>query len=79
MRGSDPISCDAVILAAVLDVFAMWGGIEITVPEGWQVDLRLVPLLGGFEDRTRPVGTGAGGSLLVIRGTVVMAGGEVHN
>jgi hypothetical protein len=63
---------------ATIEVFALWGGIEITVPEGWHVDLQVLPLLGGFEDRTR-ASEGAGGPRLTIRGTVLMAGGEVHH
>lgn len=62
---------------AILDIFAMWGGIEIKVPEGWQVDVRVFPLMGGVEDRSRPGGQG-GGPRLTVRGVVVMAGGEVH-
>lgn len=63
---------------ATIEVFAMWGGIELTVPEGWRVDLRVVPLLGGFEDRTRVAET-MEAPVLTVRGFVIMAGGEVHH
>ena len=63
---------------ATLDVFAMWGGIELTVPEGWRVDLTVVPLLGGFEDRTRAADT-MEAQVLTVRGFVIMAGGEVQH
>ena len=62
---------------AVLDIFALWGGIEVKVPEGWQIDLRVFPLMGGVEDRTRP-GDGTDAPRLTIRGVFLMAGGEVH-
>jgi hypothetical protein len=63
---------------ATIEVFALWGGIEITVPDGWAIDLKVLPLLGGFDDRTRPADAVAG-PRLTIRGTVLMAGGEVHH
>ncbi len=63
---------------AVIDVFAMWGGIEIKVPEDWTVISRVTPLLGGFEDKTRPP-QGAGTHRLIVRGFILMAGVEVKN
>ena len=39
---------------AVVDTFAFWGGIEVKVPETWQVRGEVIPLMGGFEDKTRP-------------------------
>jgi predicted membrane protein len=63
---------------AVLDVFAMWGGIEIRVPEAWSVSGRVVPILGGFEDKTRP-SEGATAHRLVVRGFAIMGGIEIKN
>ena len=63
---------------AVFDVFAMWGGIEIRVPENWTVVGRVTPLLGGFDDKTRPPQQ-ASPQRLVIRGLVIMGGVEVKN
>jgi hypothetical protein len=65
---------------AVIDAFAMWGGIEIRVPEGWRVVSEVVPLLGGFEDNTKPPADPAAvQGRLVVRGVVVMGGIEVKN
>lgn len=63
---------------AVIDVFAMWGGIEIRVPDDWTVVGRVTPLLGGFEDKTRPPQP-ASEHRLIIRGVVIMGGVEVKN
>lgn len=63
---------------AVIEVFAMWGGIEIRVPEDWTVISRVVPLLGGVEDKTRPP-RGATTHRLVLRGFAIMGGIEVKN
>lgn len=65
---------------AVIDVFALWGGIEIKVPEDWTVVIRAIPLMGGVEDKTRllqppPVPE----KRLVISGIVVMGGVMVKN
>jgi predicted membrane protein len=63
---------------AVVDVFALWGGIEIRVPPDWTVVSKITPILGGVDDKTRPP-QGALRHRLVLRGFVVMAGVEVKN
>jgi predicted membrane protein len=63
---------------ATIDVFAMWGGIELRVPEDWTVVNRVVPLLGGVDDKTRPP-QGTTGHLLVLRGFAIMGGIEIKN
>ena len=63
---------------AVIDVFALWGGIEIRVPPDWTVVSRITPILGGVDDKTRPP-QAASRHCLVLRGFVVMAGVEVKN
>lgn len=63
---------------AVIDVFAMWGGIEIRVPESWNVIGQMTPIMGGFQDSTRAAGDARNHTLL-IRGLVVMGGVEVKN
>jgi hypothetical protein len=62
---------------AVIDVFAMWGGVEIRVPEEWEVVNRGNAFLGGFENKTRPL-PGAR-KRLVVTGTAIMGGVEVKN
>ena len=63
---------------AVIDVFAMWGGIDIRVPESWNVIDQVTPIMGGYEDATRATGD-ARTHTLVIRGIVLMGGVEVKN
>jgi predicted membrane protein len=63
---------------AVIDTFAMWGGIEVVVPDTWAVELRGTPILGGFEDKTRgPLDPNA--PRLVVRGIAMMGGVEIKN
>jgi predicted membrane protein len=63
---------------ATIDLFAMWGGIEIQVPENWVVIGRVTPVMGGFDDTTRPP-QGVSNHKLIIRGVVLMGGVEVKN
>jgi len=38
---------------AEIDVFTAFGGTEIFVPYGWRVEMRGVPVFGGFENATK--------------------------
>jgi predicted membrane protein len=60
---------------AVIDVFAWWGGIEITVPPDWAVANQVVVFMGGAEDRSS--GTQDSRNRLRVRGLVVMGGVEI--
>lgn len=72
LRGSDMQE------PAILDVFVMWGGAEIRVPDDWTVELRGMPILAGFEDKTRSQ-SGPAHKRLIVRGAVIMGGIEVKN
>jgi predicted membrane protein len=63
---------------AVVDVFAVMGGVVIFVPANWTVSQEVVPLMGGVEDKTRSVPSNPPQHLLV-RGTVIMGGIEISN
>lgn len=63
---------------ATLDVFAAFGAIEISVPRGWKVSGEVLPIFGGFEDKTRPA-AGEPTGLLTVRGQVLFGGIEVKN
>ncbi|MGE0455089.1 MAG: DUF5668 domain-containing protein [Vicinamibacteria bacterium] len=63
--------------AAAIEVFALMGGIELKVPEGWTVVSNVVPVMGGVEDKTRA--DREGGPRLVLNGVVVMGGVEVRH
>lgn len=64
---------------AQLDVTAVMGGVEVRVPEGWRVELRGTPILGGFEDKTRPPRSVDRPPTLRVVGTAVMGGVEVKH
>ena len=60
---------------ALIDVFVMWGGIEIWVPPDWVVVNKVGVLMGGVEDKS--TGTRDARHRLTVRGFVVMGGLEV--
>jgi predicted membrane protein len=63
---------------AQIDVFVIWGGIEIKVPDTWAVVVAGTPIMGGISDESRqPVG--ANPPRLIVRGTAVMGGVEIKN
>lgn len=62
---------------AVLQIFAMWGGIEIIVPEQWDVVSETLPIMAGVEVKTTPAATDRR-KQLIIRGLVLMGGVEVR-
>ena len=63
---------------AEIDTFAFWGGIEIRVPDDWEVQVNGLALLGGYSDMTRTA-EGEGRKVLVISGTAIMGGVEIKN
>jgi predicted membrane protein len=63
---------------AVINTLAFWGGIEIKVPLDWSVISNGVPVMGGFEDSTKPP-EGGPQKRLVLNGFAMMGGVEVKN
>lgn len=66
---------------ADLDVFVAFGGLDIRVPEDWQVVVEAVSIFGGIDDKTRPLPGKAATPAkdLVIKGTVVFGGVDIKN
>lgn len=62
---------------AVLDVTSFWGGIEVKVPEGWNVRSKINVVMGGVEIKTSPTKKGA--PVLTLVGDVIMAGVDVKH
>lgn len=60
---------------AVIDLFVMWGGIEIWVPPDWSVSNEVGVLMAGSEDKSG--GSQASRHRLVVRGFAIMGGVEI--
>jgi len=67
----------SILKEAVLNVFTIWGGINIKVPPDWTVVWAGTALMGGFSEKTASASDS--GKRLVIRGYAIMGGVEVRN
>lgn len=65
------------------DVFTMFGGADIYVPESWQVVVKGIPLFGGMDDKTDDstlkTENGKEASTIIINYLVIFGGVEVKN
>ena len=63
----------------VIDMFIMFGGTDIVVPDDWTVKLETSAIFGGFNDKRKSVLNVVNNpdKTLVIKGLVLFGGGEV--
>ncbi|MED5596849.1 LiaI-LiaF-like domain-containing protein [Janthinobacterium sp. P210006] len=62
---------------AVLNVFALCGGVTIKIPPDWSVVLQGTPILGGFEEKT--IVPPNQDKRLYVTGYAIMGGLEIRN
>jgi len=60
---------------AEVEVFVLMGGVEITVPPGWNVANEALVIMGGVDDRSS--GPSGATQTLLIKGFVLMGGVEI--
>ncbi len=69
--------------SATIDVFVCFGGIDLRIPEDWNVVNQVTPIFGSCEYRPRPGGaittSGAVRKTLTITGAVIFGGIDVKN
>jgi len=65
----------------VIDMFTLFGGSEIIVPRGWNVQVEVTAIFGGFEDKRGPVDTSHPeyNKTLIVKGLVLFGGGEIKS
>jgi hypothetical protein len=67
---------------ATIEVFAVWGGIEVFAPRDWDVTSKVVTFMGATVDKRRPAAAatpGAPRKTLVVQGFVLMGGIEIKD
>lgn len=64
-----------------LDVFAMFGGTDISMPAEWNVRIEVLPIFGGFADKRRkdPNQVPDPERKLIIKGLVLFGGGNIKS
>jgi cell wall-active antibiotic response 4TMS protein YvqF len=66
--------------SATVNVFTLWGGVDLKVPEEWNVSISGVPILGVFPNNARAFRQGdAAAKTLFVKGVAIMGGVEVKN
>lgn len=77
LRGSTIAERDA-----VLDLFILFGGGEVQVPQGWDVDIRATALFGAVEDKTHHTIQEEGAPArpkLILTGLVLFGGCDIKD
>ena len=66
---------------ATIDVFCFCGGGELRVPEDWNVILKVVPIFGGTDDKSRHLAAapGTGQKELLVTGFILFGGLGIKN
>jgi len=64
-----------------LEIIALFGSTTLIVPQEWKINIKLIPIFGGFSDK-RMKNTNLvyqNDSQLIIRGLVLFGGGEIKD
>jgi hypothetical protein len=64
---------------AVFEAYAIFGGVEIRVPEDWEVVNRSAAVFGGISDQRRRPPKGPDTKTLILEGAAVFGGVEVKD
>lgn len=73
ISGNDP---------AVINIFVAFGGVDFKVPDDWTVEVKAIPLFGGWDNKHKPSRNQNDGSLnphkhLVVKGLILFGGLDV--
>ena len=64
----------------ILDVVAIFGGVKMLVPSGWQVKSEITALFGGVDDKRKmQTGDAEPAKIVILQGTAVFGGIEIKS
>lgn len=64
---------------ATMSTYAIFGGVEIRVPDDWEIVIHNTSIFGGVADHTRQPSRGPGTKTLVLDGVTIFGGTSVKN
>lgn len=64
---------------AEVSITALLGSVQILVPRGWLVEIRGLPLMGGWDDTTDRTAVGSGAPRLEVQALVALGGVEIKH
>jgi len=64
---------------AAMDVVVAFGGVGIVIPEGWRVEVKGIPLFGGWSNKISRDSVGADAPLLSIEALVAFGGLDIRH
>ena len=65
----------------ILEINCVFGGVKLIVPQGWNIQLKMVSIMGGFQDKRRVYAASTEqnpNKTLIIRGSAIFGGGEIR-
>ena len=65
----------------IIDIFAFWGGVELRVPEHWNVNIQGSSILGGIDNKStaRFADAQPHEKTLIVTGAAIMGGVDIKN
>lgn len=70
IQGSEPVE---------IDIFTAFGGIDMKVPDDWTVEVKCIPLFGGWDNKhRRRSGENIYGPVLVVKGIILFGGLDIN-
>ena len=63
---------------AVIEIFCMFGGVELMLPDDWKVNMDATAIFGGFSDARKTI-TDKPSANVHIKGFTMFGGGEIKN